>query len=211
MKLYAHPVSAYSQKALIALYEKGIDFDLELVNLFDPAARADFKKMNPSGKIPLLVLDDGTRIPESTIIIQYLEDEFGAKGTRLIPADKTLARQTRLHDRLFDLYMNEPMTTVFFDGRKPEAEREPKRVAAAKAMLDGSYAAYDHHLVKHTWAVGDAFTMADCAAAPALGYLRMVYPFLDFKNLTAYANRLAERPSYERVLEQAMPFMKAFK
>jgi glutathione S-transferase len=207
MKLYYHPISTYSQKVLIAMHEKGVKFAPELVNLMDPAAKEQFKKVNPNGKVPMLVLDDGWRIPESTIIIEYLEGHH-PQGTRLIPADKDLARRTRFMDRVADLYLNDQMTTILFDGMKPEAEREPKRVAAAKARLDTNYPLLDQQLSKTSkWALGDEFTMADCSLAPSLFYLRNVHPFSSFKNIDSYWNRVSERPSVKHAIGEAMPYL----
>jgi glutathione S-transferase len=206
MKLHYMPFSTYSQKVLVAFYEKGIAFTPALVTPWDAAARADYLKVNPLGKVPTLVLDDGTVIPESTTIIEYLEDHF-ASGTRLIPADKDLARETRFHDRQLDLYFNETMQTIFFDGRKPAAERSPSAVASAKQTLDILYPRYDERMATRTWLMGDDFTLADCAAAPSFAYLRMVHPFPQYKHLTAYLSRLTERPSFARVTEEAAPFL----
>jgi glutathione S-transferase len=209
MKLYYFPLSTYSQKTLIALYEKGVDFTPQITLPSDPPeVRAAYRKLNPLGKVPTLVLDDGHVIPESTIIIEYLEDHHGASGTRLIPTDsKDRARQTRFHDRQWDLYFNQTMQTIFFDGRKPADQRNPAAVAAARATLDVMYPIYDEHMAKRTWVMGDDFTMADCAAAPCLSYLRMLHPFEQHKHLAAYTARLTERPSFARVLAEAAPFM----
>ncbi len=208
MKLYYFPLSTYSQKVLTAFHEKGVAFTPEVVVNMDPAARAEYLKINALGKVPTLVLDDGHVIPESTTIIEYLEDHHGDSGTRLIPTDsKDRARQTRFFDRQFDLYFNEPMQTIFFDGRKPKDQQSPSGVAAAKQKLDILYPKYDEHMAKRTWIMGDDFTMADCAAAPCLSYLRMVHPFTEYKHLSAYAARLTERPSFARVLAEAAPYM----
>jgi len=207
MKVYYNPLSSYSQKVLLAFYEKNVPFTPELINLMDPAARAEYAKISPFGKIPLLVLDDGRRVVESTIIVEYLEDHFGSSGTRLIPEDKDAAREARYLDRLFDLYINDAMQKVFFDSMKPEDQRDPRGVAAAKVTLDRAYASADELFATRTWGVGDAFSLADCSAAPALGYAKMVYPFEQYKNLTSYANRLSERPSVTRVRTEAAPFM----
>lgn len=207
MKLYFNPVSSYSQKTLTAFYEKNIDFDPVIVNLMDPAAREAYRGVNPLGKVPTLVLEDGVTIPESTTIIEYLEDHF--LGKQLIPTNKDLARETRFHDRNFDLYVNDPVAEIFFDGRKPPEARNAAGVAAAKVRLDILYKRYDEHFAKRTWAIGNEFTMADCAAAPAFNYGRMVYPFTQYPNLTAYVGRLVERPSFARVLKDAMPMLAA--
>jgi glutathione S-transferase len=208
MKLYYNPLSSFSQKVVIAFYEKDIQFTPEIVDIMNPATRAEYEKtVNTFGKIPTLVLDNGHKVPESSIIIEYLEGHHPKSGTRLIPEDIDAARQARFLDRFFDLYVNEPMAKIFFDGMKPEADRDPKGVAAAKVTLDKAYAIAEELLASRTWAVGDSFTMADCSAAPALGYARMVYPFEQHKNVVSYANRLAERPSITRVRTEAAPFM----
>jgi glutathione S-transferase len=209
MKLYYNPLSSYSQKVLVAFYEKELQFTPEIVDMMNPALRADYEKnVNIFGKVPTLVLDNGHRIPESSIIIEYLEGHHGKSGTRLIPEDVDAARQARFLDRYFDLYINDPMAKIFFDGMKPEGERDPKGVAAAKATMDKAYKVADEVLIAgRTWGIGDTFSLADCSAAPALAYARMVYPFEQHKNLVAYANRLAERPSFSRVRTEAAPFM----
>jgi glutathione S-transferase len=206
MKLYYFPLSTYSQKALVALYEKGIKFTPEIVDLSSAEGRAAYKKIYPLGKVPLLVRDDGRLIPESSIIIEYLDTQLDA-GPRLIPEDKELARITRFHDRQFDLYVNEPALTIFFDGRKPETERSPANVAAARERLDTMYGVLDRLLEHRTWAIGDVFTLADCAAAPHLALARMVHPFDKHANLTRYFGRLVERPSFARVISEAKPYM----
>jgi glutathione S-transferase len=205
MKLFYNPVSSYSQKVLMALHEKDAPFEPQVVNLMDRAARAAYEEcVNVFGKLPTLVLSNGTTIPESSIIIEYL-DAHVSTGTKLIPDDRDLARQCRSLDRMADLYLNDPMQTVFFDGMKPEADREPRRVASAKKTLDKMYKFMNEHFAKKTWALGDAFSMADVAAAPCLNYLRMVYPFDAHGNVVAYATRCTERPSFQRVMAEAGP------
>ena len=104
MKLYYNPLSSYSQKALIAFYEKGVSFQPELVNLMTPEGRASYQAVFPLGKIPLLKPTEDWMVPESTPIIEYLDDKF-PETPRLIPtAGSDLARQVRLMDRTMDLY-----------------------------------------------------------------------------------------------------------
>lgn len=208
MKLYFHPISAYSQKVTIAMREKDVKFTPEIVNMMDPGARQEFKKVNPNCKVPILVLDDGWKIPESTIIIEYLEAYYPQQGTRLIPADRDLARRARFMDRVADLYLNETMSTILFDGMKPEADREPKRVAAARERLDINLPLLDAQLAKTTkWALGDDFTLADCSLAPCLFYLRNIHPYAQYKNIEAYWGRLSERPSVKKTIGDALPYL----
>lgn len=203
MKLYYNPLSNYSQKVLMGFHEKGITYTPEIVSLMDPVARAAYAKINPLGKVPMLELADGYKIPESTIILEWAEQH--QRGTKLIPDDPDLARRTRFHDRLADLYLANPMGTLFFDGRKPPEAREPKRVADAHVTLDMMYRGLDMMLEKSSWIVGEHFTMADCSHAPPLNYLRMLKPFDEHRHLTAYANRLFERPSWQKVMEELGP------
>lgn len=208
MKLHYHPVSSFSQKALVGLHEKQAEFTPVVLSVLDPQQRAAFRALNPYGKIPALQLDDGSVIIESTIILDYV-DSLLATGTRLIPADPDAAREVRRLDRIFDLYVNDPMGTIFFSGRKPPSEHVEKEVAAARALLDTSYRLLEETMATRTWAAGDAFTLADCAACPALNYASFCHPFKDHPNLTAYHARLRERPSFKRVLDEAAPALQA--
>lgn len=211
MKLYYHPVSSYSQKVLMALYEKNCPFEPVIVNLMDEKGREEYKKIYPMGKVPFLRIEQKSwSVPESSIIIEYI-DRYFPGGTRLIPDDPDLARQVRMRDRFFDLYVNDTMTKIFFDGLRPQGQNDPYGVQQAKDRLETAFAMIDRDLADKTWAMGDVFSMADCAAAPALFYCRMIYPFTKYDNVSAYFNRLAERPSFQRVIKEAQPYLKAFK
>ncbi|MDH3768119.1 MAG: glutathione S-transferase family protein, partial [Gammaproteobacteria bacterium] len=123
MKLYYLPVSTYSQKALIALHEKQLSFEPELVAMLDDDARAKYREIYPIGKVPLLILDNGHMIPESTIIVEYANGASD-KGPDLIPGDADSRRQVRFRDRMMDFYINDPITMLFFESRKPEADQD---------------------------------------------------------------------------------------
>jgi glutathione S-transferase len=209
MKLYYNPISPYSQKVLIALAEKGLACDKEVVDLGDPAARSAFDKVSRFGKVPFLV-DEARdwRVPESSIIIEYLELHHPG-GTELLPRDPDRARQARFHDRVFDLYVTEQGLKIFFDGRRPADKRDPLGVEAAQKRLDKTYALYDEHFAKRQWALGDSFTMADVAAAPGLAIGRLLHPFDAHKNLGEYFARLYARPSVRAVLDAAQAAMAA--
>jgi glutathione S-transferase len=210
MKLYYFPLSGYSQKTLTALYEKGAKFEPVLVNLFNPTEKAEYAKVNRLGKVPFLHVSEGDwKVPESSIIIEYI-DRHCPGGTKLIPDDPDLARQVRFRDRLFDLYVNEPTGKIFFDGMRPEGSKDPYGVKLAHERLESTLTLVDEIMAKNTWAMGDAFTMADCAAAPALNQVKMMGMLGKYRHVEAYANRLCERPSYARVLKEAEPFMAQF-
>jgi glutathione S-transferase len=208
LKLYFHPLSSFCQKALIAFYENDTPFEPRIVDLGDETSSAQFKKIWPIGKFPLLRDDAKDRtIPESSIIIEYLARHYPGK-TQLVPEDVDLARQTRLRDRFFDLYVNVPMQKIVTDRLRPPGNNDAYGVEQAKALLRTACGMLDQEMRTKTWAMGEVFTMGDCAAAPALFYANMMMPFGDtYKNVAGYLGRLMERPSYARALEEAKPYL----
>jgi len=211
LELYYHPLSSFCQKVMIALYENGTPFEPHIVDFFDEAAAAEFKRIWPVGKIPVLrdEKDDRT-IPESSIIIEYLDRHYPGP-TRFLPDDPDLARQTRMRDRFYDLYLNVPMQKVVTDRLRPEDRRDSYGVEEAKAVLKNTLSMIDRDLSAKTWAMGDRFSMADCAAAPALFYADMIIPLSEgYQHAAAYLQRLKQRPSYARALKEARPYFKNF-
>lgn len=211
LKLYFHPLASFCWKALIALYENHTPFEPHIVDLADPASRADFLEVWPIGKFPVLRDDARDRtIPESSIIIEYLAQHHPGK-TELVPTDADLARQTRFRDRFYDLYVHEPMQKIVTDKLRPAGRHDAHGVEAAKTQLGVALGMVDQDMAAKSWAMGDAFGMADCAAAPALFYADKVMPFGDtHKNAAAYLARLMQRPAFARVLEEAQPYFKLF-
>ncbi len=205
LKLYFHPLASFCHKVLIALYESGTPFEPRIVDLNNEAA--EFRKIWPIGKIPVLRDESNDRtIPESTIIIEYLAQHYPGKS-QLVPADADLARQTRLSDRFYDLYVDAPMQKIVTDKLRPAGKSDAHGVEEAKSLLRTALGMIEQDMATKTWAVGDAFGMADCAAAPALFYANMVAPFRDtHKHAAAYLDRLMERPSFARVLKEAQPY-----
>ena len=211
LKLYFHPLASFCWKVLIALYENGTPFEPHIVDLSNDMASAEFKKIWPIGKFP--VLRDDARdvtIPESSIIIEYLSQHYPGK-TELVPADADLARQTRLRDRFYDLYVHEPMQKIVGDRLRPPGKADACGVEHAKGLLETSYRMVDAEMTAKTWAIGDAFTMADCAAAPALFYANKVLPFGErYREVSRYLERLMKRPSFARTISEAQPYFALF-
>jgi glutathione S-transferase len=211
LKLYYHPLSSFCWKVLIALYENETPFTPVMLDLSKETECAALLKLWPIGKFPVL-RDDATdrTIPETSIIIEYLDNQYPGR-TRLIPADPKLALQTRLRDRFYDLYVHLPMQKVVGDRLRPAGKNDPHGVDEAKARIASCYGMIDKEVANKTWAMGDAFTLADCAAAPALFYGNKVLPFGDtHKNVTAYFERLLARPSFARVVKEAEPYFAMF-
>lgn len=211
LKLYMHPLASFCQKVLVAFYENDTSFEPHIVDLANETSRADFKKIWPIGKFPVLRDEAKDRtIPESSIIIEYLAQHYPGK-TQLVPADADLARETRLRDRFYDLYVDEPMQKVVTDRLRPVGKNDPHGVEQARTLLQTAYDMIDEDMKTKTWAMGDAFSMADCAAAPALFYANLAMPFGDtHKNAAAYLGRLMERPSFARAVREAQPYFALF-
>jgi glutathione S-transferase len=207
LKLYFHPLSSFCQKALVALYENDTPFEPHIVDLADVKSSAAFKAIWPIGRFPVLrdEANDCT-VPESSIIIEYLAQHYPGK-TQLVPADAELARQMRLQDRFYDLYVNVPMQKVVTDKLRPSGKNDPYGVEAARTLLHTACSMVEQDMATKTWATGDAFTMADCAAAPALFYANMLTPLGDaYPNAAAYLRRLMDRPSFARAIKEARPY-----
>jgi glutathione S-transferase len=211
LTLHFHPLSSFCWKVLIALYENDTPFVPHAVDLGNEAERAVLLKLWPIGKFPVLRDDAKDRtIPESSIIIEYLDNHYPGR-TRFIAADEKLALQTRLRDRFYDLYVHLPMQKIVGDRRRPEGKKDPQGVEEARAQLQSCYGMIDKDVATKTWAMGEAFSIADCAASPALFYANKVMPFGDsHKNLTAYFDRLTARPSFARVIKEAEPYFSMF-
>jgi glutathione S-transferase len=211
LALYYHPLASFCCKALIALYENDTPFEPHIVDLADEASAAAFRKMWPIGKFPVLRDDARDRtIPESSVVIEYLAQHYPGK-TALLPADADLARQTRFRDRFYDLYVHEPMQKIVTDRIRPEGRHDPYGVEHAKGVLETALGMVEADMGARTWAMGEAFTMADCAAAPALFYADKVLPFAaTHPRAAAYLQRLVHRPSFARVLEEAQPYFEMF-
>jgi glutathione S-transferase len=211
LTLYFHPLSSFCQKVLIALYENGTPFEPRIVDLADETSRAAFLKVWPIGKFPVLRDEAKDRtIPESSIIIEYLAQHYPGR-TDLVPADAELAREGRMRDRFYDLYVNVPMQKIVTDRLRPAGRNDPHGVENAKRLLSTALGMVDQEMATKTWAMGDAFSMADCAAAPALFYANKVTPFGEtHRNAAAYLDRLKKRPSFARALAEAQPYLKLF-
>lgn len=207
IKLYAHPFSSYCQKVLTALYENGTLFEYCLLE--GEAAMADLARLWPMKRMPVLV-DRGRTVLESTTIIEYLA-AFHPSPIRLIPEDPGRAIEVRMMDRFFDNYVMTPMQKIVFDHLRPAAARDPHGVAEARATLDTAYAWLDGQLAAREWAAGDRFSMADCAAAPALFYADWVHPVAQTQpRVRAYRRRLLTRPSFARAVDEGRPYRKFF-
>lgn len=200
--LFAHPFSSYCWKVLVPLYENSIPFELRMLGPEHPENFAELLRLWPMGKFP--VLRDGDRaIPEATAIIEHL-DAHHPGPVRFFPEGEA-GREARLMDRIFDNHVMANMQRFVNDALKPPERRDPEDVVAAAAALDAIYGWLDDVMASREWGAGDAFSVADCAAAPALFYADWVHPIPDGP-LKAYRQRLLARPSIAKAVDGARPY-----
>lgn len=212
LELYYHPFASFCQKVLIALYESGTAFERHFVDLGDAQHRAEFYALWPIGKFP--VLRDhgrGRLVVESSSIIEYL-DVHHPGASPLLPRDPDEAVVVRTEDRFYDRYIHEPMQKIVVDRLRPAGARDPQGVAEARQLMQKAYGVAEKKLERGVWAAGEAFTMADCAAAPAVFYADWVEPIDASATpaLSRYLQRLMVRPSFARVIEEAKPYRSQF-
>lgn len=209
LQLFGHPFSSYTMKALIALYENETPFDFRALGPDQPENSAELSRRWPIARFPMLV-DGETTVIETSAIIEHLA-AFHPGPVKLIPADMKEAVPIRMLDRVFDSHVMTPMQTIVSDARRPDDVRDPYGVSQAKTALETIYAWLDHALAGRRWAAGDAFSMADAAAAPALFYADWAHPIgEDRTTLKAYRARLLTRPSFARCIENARPYRPFF-
>jgi glutathione S-transferase len=207
LTLYYHPLSSYCHKVLIALYENDVDFERRVIDFGKAEDRAELQSIWPICKFP--VIRDHTRkrdIPESSTIIEYL-DHYYSGPHRMIPQEWEDALDARLWDRFCDNYVHTPVQHLVRDritGSKADMKRE-------REMLSTAYGLLERRMTSRIWISGKAFGLADCAAAPALFYAGCIVPFpAEFAHVHAYFDRLTQRPSVARVLEESKPFLPLF-
>jgi glutathione S-transferase len=210
LKLYYHPFSNFCQKALIALYETGAPFEPRLIDLGDAAQRAELESLWPLAKFPVLRDEErGMTLPESSLIVAYV-DHYYPGAEPLVPGDFDVALRVHLLDRLIDNGLMVPMGKVVGDTFRAEGRHDPEGVEQAKALIATTYGVLETTLKQDGWAVGEGFTLADCAAAPALFYTNIIVPIEGHARLSAYYRRLQARPSVARAVDEARPFRPNF-
>jgi glutathione S-transferase len=204
LALYGHRFSSYTQKVLIALHENATPFEFRGLGPDAPEHAAEWLRRWPFAKFPVLVDGDRT-VAETSVIVEHLQLHRPGP-VRLIPDDPRAALDVRFLDRVFDQHVMTPVQGAVAGAMTGDADRAREARAAAEAKLDVAYAWLETALAGRAWAAGDAFTLADCAAAPSLFYADWVRPIpAAHAGLRAYRARLLARPSFARCVEAARP------
>lgn len=209
LQLFGHPFSSYTQKVLIGLYEGDIAFDLQVIGPDSPEVAAEWIRLWPLRKFPVLV-DEGRTVVESSIILEHLQLRH-PDALRLLPLDARAALDVRFMDRFFDHHVMTPMQHAVSGALHGGPGRREEGVAHAAEKLTLAYAWLEERLADRGWAAGPEFSLADCAAAPSLFYADWVHPIAaEFPKLRAYRARLLARPSVKRAVDEARPYRPLF-
>ncbi len=207
--LYGHPFSSYTQKVLIALHENETAYEFRCIAPDAPQHVGEWLRRWPLRKFPLLV--DGKRdVAETSIIIEYLQLAHPGP-VRLLPDDAMAALEVRFLDRFFDLHVMNAAQHAVDGALTGDAVKRQEGMALAVEKLERAYAWLEGKLADRTWAAGDDFTLADCAAAPSLFYADWIHPISGSHGvLRAYRTRLLQRPSFALAVEGARPYRALF-
>jgi len=208
LKLFLHPFSSYSQKAAMAFYENGVAFEPMILGE-DAAVVSTFATLSPVGKFPVLA-DGSTVIFEASSIIEYL-DAVHPGPTRFVPSEAAHAIEVRMLDRFFDNYIHRPTQEIVGQAIRPDSSPDSFAIDSAKALMNKAFGWLETRMAGREWAAADCFTLADCAAAPALFYADWAAGIAEtFPNVRAYRARLLARPSYARAVNEARPYRHLF-
>ncbi len=209
MKLLNAAVSPFAARVRLAIYHADLPVEIAPANMWAPGGgkTAEYLALNPLGKIPCLVLDDGSALPESETIVEYLADVFPDANLRPDGAED-IAR-ARLLSRVMELYVINPSLAPLF-GQLFSPARDQGVVDAALKEMDKSLTHIDRLIGSGAWAVGDRFSIADCGLIPYLWFFPGMFAqgmgdgalIGNHPRLSAYWDKVRSSPTVERVLNE---------
>jgi glutathione S-transferase len=203
MQLHSVKGSPYAARIRLQIYRKNLPVEV----IFPPQTglkSPEFLAINPIGKIPVLILEDGSALPESHVILEYLEDKFPEPSLR--PADPESRARMRLLAQLGDLYVFAPLGKLF--RQLNPAKRDAEAVARAEEELRRALGFLELHLGPGPFAAGTSYSLADCSLVPVLSFAEIMGQHFGLADLfttpklKAYWAALKADPTTVRVLEE---------
>lgn len=195
MKLLASLTSPYARKVRVALAEKRIEY--ELIEESPWAAGTTVPNYNPLGKVPVLVLDDGTTLFDSRVIVEYLDTV--SPVSRLIPEPNRQRIVVRRWEALADGICDAAVAIVL-ENKRSARQQNKESIERQHGKVDRGLQELATELGDKAWCNGEAYSLADIATGCALGYLDLRHAALDWRskypNLVKLAEKLAKRPSF---------------
>jgi len=200
VKLIASPTSPYARKVRIALVEKRIDCEFVEDSPWSPETKATLH--NPLGKVPVLVLDDGTSLYDSRVIVEYLDTV--SPVSRLIPEPSRQRIAVKRWEALADGICDAAVAVVL-EGKRPVRQQSKEWIARQRDKIDRGVRELATELEDKPWCNGEAYTLADIAAGCALGYLELRHPDIDWRNAYPNLEKLAEKLSKRQSFQDSAP------
>lgn len=201
MKLIGSLTSPYVRKTRIVMAEKRIEYDMEV----DVPWTADTQvpQFNPLGKVPVLVMDDGSTLFDSRVIVEYLDTLTPV--SRLIPEETRPRTQVKRWEALAD-GVCDAAATVFLERKRPQEQQSHDWVVRQEQKVFRALEAMSEELGEKPWCTGEFYTLADIAVGCALGYLVLRFPEISWRethpNLGKLADKLASKPSFMDTVPQ---------
>ncbi|TXG80387.1 MAG: glutathione S-transferase [Rhodocyclaceae bacterium] len=199
MKLVGSLTSPYVRKVRAVLAEKKIEYEFVIDSPW--TADTGVPNLNPLGKVPVLVLDDGSTLFDSRVIAEYLDNV--TPNNRLLPQTNRERIGVKRWEALADGVVDAAVTIVL-ESKRQESMRDPVWIARHQGKITAGLAALSHDLDDHAWCHGNGLTLADIALGVALGYLSFRMPALDWReaheNLARLYDKLMTRPSFSETV-----------
>ena len=195
LKLIASRTSPYARKVRIVLAEKKVECQLVETSAYEPGNPVH--AWNPLGKLPVLILDDGTHLFDSRVIVEYID--LVSPVSRLVPEPARQRIAVKKWEALAD-GVCDAMSAIVLERRRPPERQSDDWIARQRRKVDEGVAEFARELGERAWCYGESFSLADIAVGCALGYLDLRLAELDWRdlypNLAKLAEKLGKRPSF---------------
>jgi len=202
MKLIGTHASPYVRKVRVVMAEKKLDYKFELEDV--SAADTKIQEVNPLGKVPCLVMDDGYALYDSRVIVEYL-DTLSPVG-KLIPANGRERAEVKCWEALADGVQDAAILVRLEETKRPAAQQCPEWIKKQLDKVDAGLQAMSTDLGTKLFCNGNQYSLADIAVGTCLGWLSFRFPNIDWRtaypNLSKLFDKLAERPSFKDTLPQ---------
>lgn len=201
MKLIGSLSSPFARKVRVVMSEKRIDYEFVIDPPSDPATRVP--EFNPLGKVPVLITDDGVRLFDSPVIVEYLDSI--SPVARLIPEPARQRIQVRRWEALADGILDAAVLLVQ-EGRRPAELQSEAVISRQRTKIDRALAFAALDLGEKAWCSGETYSLADIALACALGFLDFRFRDIDWRvrhpNLARHADKLLALPPFQATIPQ---------
>jgi glutathione S-transferase len=203
MKLIGSLASPYVRKVRVVLAEKKLDYQLELENVWAP--ETTIQRLNPLGKVPCLVMEDGYAMQDSRVIVEYLDSV--SPVCKLLPPNGRERADIKCWEALADGVLDAAVLVRLERTQRPPALQSEDWIARQMRKVDLGLASMAERLGDDLWCASNHYSLADVAVGCCLGWLSFRFPEIDWRgkypNLGRLHDKLSDRPSFRDTVPQA--------